>query len=70
MEDIREKVRELRTPLSLYFIVDASASMCKSLEQIIKVIQSVHKEGYKKKDKLAVISFQGKESKILQTSHG
>ena len=40
--------------------------MCKSLEQIIKVIQSVHKEGYKKKDKLAVISFQGKESKILQ----
>ena len=66
MEDIREKVRELQTPLSLYFIVDASASMCKSLEQIIKVIQSVHKEGYKKKDKLAVISFQGKESKILQ----
>lgn len=66
MEDIQEKVFELHAPLTLYFIVDASASMCKTLPQIIKVIQSVHSEGYKKKDKVSVISFQGREVRILQ----
>jgi magnesium chelatase subunit D len=64
--DVYEKLHELKAPFSLYFIVDASNSMVKTLEQIVKVIQSVHSEGYKKKDKLAVLSFQGRESHILQ----
>ncbi|WP_457919173.1 ATP-binding protein [Candidatus Lokiarchaeum ossiferum] len=65
-EYILEKVNELHAPLSLYFIVDASASMRRILKQTIKVIQSVHAEGYTKKDKISVISFQGKEARILQ----
>jgi len=66
MSDVREKIHELHAPLTLYFIVDASASMCKTLDQIIKVIKSVHQEGYKKKDKVSVISFQGRDARILQ----
>jgi Mg-chelatase subunit ChlD len=65
-DDIMEKVYEQKAPLSLYFIVDASASMRRTLEQTIKVIQSVHAEGYKKKDKVSVISFQGRHVEILQ----
>lgn len=65
-EDLYEKMFEVKAPLTLYFIVDASASMVKTLNQIIKVIQSVHAEGYKKKDKISVISFQGRDSQILQ----
>ncbi len=64
--DLREKIYEQRAPFSFYFIVDASASMRRTLNQTIKVIQSVHAEGYKKKDKVCVISFQGRHSKILQ----
>jgi Mg-chelatase subunit ChlI/Mg-chelatase subunit ChlD len=66
LDDIKEKIFELHAPLSLYFIVDASASMKRTMDQIIKVIQSVHAEGYKKKDKVSVISFQGREARILQ----
>ncbi|MHA1888823.1 MAG: AAA family ATPase [Promethearchaeota archaeon] len=64
--DIHEKIMELRAPLSLYFIVDASASMRRVLPLTIKIIESVHSEGYKKKDKISVLSFQGREVEILQ----
>jgi len=66
MDDIHEKINELRAPLSLYFIVDASASMRHTLPLAIKIIQSVHAEGYKKKDKVCVLSFQGRTVETLQ----
>jgi len=66
IDDIREKINVVKAPISLYFIVDASASMRRTLDQTIKIIQSVHAEGYKKKDKVSVISFQGKDVAILQ----
>ncbi len=66
IDDIREKINVVKAPISLYFIVDASASMRRTLDQTIKIIQSVHAEGYKKKDKVSVISFQGKDAAILQ----
>ena len=66
MDDIKEKIFELHAPLSVYFIVDASASMRRTLEKVIKVIQSIHADGYKKKDKVSIISFQGRRSEILQ----
>ncbi|MBA7574864.1 hypothetical protein ES708_16679 [subsurface metagenome] len=66
IDDIQEKINVVKAPISLYFIVDASASMRRTLDQTIKIIQSVHAEGYKKKDKVSVISFQGKDVAILQ----
>ncbi len=66
IDDIQEKINVVKAPISLYFIVDASASMRRTLDQTIKIIQSVHAEGYKKKDKVSVISFQGKDATILQ----
>jgi len=66
INDIQEKINVVKAPISLYFIVDASASMRRTLDQTIKIIQSVHAEGYKKKDKVSVISFQGKDATILQ----
>ena len=66
LDDIQEKINVVKAPISLYFIVDASASMKRTLDQTIKIIQSVHAEGYKKKDKVSVISFQGKDAAILQ----
>ena len=66
IDDIQEKINIVKAPITLYFIVDASASMRRTLDQTIKIIQSVHAEGYKKKDKVSVISFQGKDAAILQ----
>lgn len=66
MPDIMEKVFEFKAPLSLYFILDASGSMARYLTQMTDVIRSLHREGYKKKDKTSIIVFKGKNAHILQ----
>lgn len=63
---IKEKVYEYRSPLTLYFVLDASASMSSTLFQMKKVIDSLHQEGYKKKDKVAVVIFRGKNAHVVQ----
>lgn len=64
--DVKEKVFEYKSPLSLYFVLDASASMANTLFQMKQVIDSLHQEGYKKKDKVAVVMFRGKQAHVIQ----
>lgn len=63
---IKEKVFEFKAPLSMYFVLDASASMSGTLFQMKQVIDSLHQEGYKKKDKVAVVMFRGKNAHVIQ----
>lgn len=63
---LKEKVFEYRSPLSMYFVLDASASMSGTLYQMKQVIDSLHQEGYKKKDKVAVVMFRGKNAHVIQ----
>jgi len=64
--DIKEKIFEFKAPLSIYFVLDASASMSGTLNQMKQVIESLHQEGYKKKDKVAVVMFRGKNAHVIQ----
>ncbi|MHA1729534.1 MAG: ATP-binding protein [Promethearchaeota archaeon] len=64
--DIMEKVFELKAPLSVYFILDASGSMARYIKQMSEIIRSLNVEGYKKKDKTSIIVFQGKKAFVLQ----
>lgn len=66
MSDIVEKVFEFKAPLSLHFILDASGSMARYLGQMNDLIRTLHREGYKKKDKTSVIVFKGRNAHILQ----
>ncbi|MHA1793024.1 MAG: VWA domain-containing protein [Promethearchaeota archaeon] len=63
---LKEKVYEYKSPLTLYFVLDASASMSSTLFQMKKVIDSLHQEGYKKKDKVSVVMFRGKNAHVIQ----
>jgi magnesium chelatase subunit D len=63
---IKEKVFEFKAPLSMYFVLDASASMSGTLFQMKTLIDSLHQEGYKKKDKVAVVMFRGKNAHVIQ----
>lgn len=64
--NLKEKVFEYRSPLTIYFVLDASASMSSTLFQMKQVIDSLHQEGYKKKDKVAVVVFRGKQAHVVQ----
>ena len=64
--DIMDKIYEYRAPLVLFFVLDSSASMYYVIKQMTDVILSLQKEGYRKKDKLGLIIFRGKDAVILQ----
>ncbi len=64
--DLMDKIYEYRAPLALFFVLDSSASMYYVIKQMTDVILSLHKEGYRKKDKICLIVFRGKEAVVLQ----
>jgi Mg-chelatase subunit ChlI/Mg-chelatase subunit ChlD len=64
--DIMERVYEFKAPLALFFILDASASMYSVMKQMTNVIEALQREGYKKKDKIAIIMFRGKDAIVIQ----
>ncbi|TXT61129.1 MAG: Magnesium chelatase [Promethearchaeota archaeon] len=64
--DLMEKIYEYRAPLVLFFVLDSSASMYHVIKQMTDVILSLHKEGYRKRDKISLIVFRGKDAYVLQ----
>ncbi|MGQ4873495.1 MAG: ATP-binding protein [Promethearchaeia archaeon] len=64
--DLMDKIYEYRAPLVLFFVLDSSASMYYVIKQMKDVILSLQKEGYRKRDKVALIVFRGKEAVVLQ----
>ncbi|MHA1194728.1 MAG: ATP-binding protein [Promethearchaeota archaeon] len=64
--DLMDKIYEYRAPLVLFFVLDSSASMYYVIKQMTDVIMSLQKEGYRKKDKISLIIFRGKEAIVLQ----
>jgi len=64
--DLMDKIYEYRAPLALFFVLDSSASMYYVIKQMTDVILSLQKEGYRKKDKLSLLIFRGKEAVVLQ----
>ncbi len=64
--DLMDKIYEYRAPLALFFVLDSSASMHYVIKQMTDVILSLQKEGYRKKDKISLIVFRGKNAVVLQ----
>ncbi len=64
--DLMDKLYEYRAPLVLFFVLDSSASMHHVIKQMTDVILSLHREGYRKRDKIALLIFRGKKAVVLQ----
>lgn len=66
-EDLREKVREKRTGVTILFLVDASSSMgAKRRMALVKgAVLSLLQDAYQKRDKVGVIAFRKNQAEIL-----
>lgn len=65
-EDIRVKVKEYRSPLSVVVLLDMSESMVSSLDNVARAILSLHKSAYRRRDRIGLIVFKGSEAIVLQ----
>jgi len=66
-EDIREKVRQRRVANLLVFVVDASGSMGAQSRMIETkgAILSLLKDAYVKRDKIALVTFNGNDARVV-----
>jgi len=66
-EDIREKVRRLKTSTLITLVVDASGSMAalKRMEAAKGAALALLKDAYIRRDKVAFIAFRGENSELL-----
>lgn len=65
--DIREKVREKRTGLTILFVVDASASMGagRRMRAVKGAVMALLDEAYQKRDRVGIIAFRDKGGETL-----
>lgn len=66
LDDIREKVFEYQTPLSIVFLLDASGSMYELLMQMKGVIMNLHSDAYRNRDRAGLVVFQQLSARVLQ----
>jgi len=68
-QDIRVKMRESRTPLTILLLLDMSESMATSLDNIRNAVLSMHDIAYKKRDRVALVVFKGSGASVLQPDY-
>jgi Mg-chelatase subunit ChlD len=66
-EDVREKLRIYRAPMTIVFVLDLSESMLHSLDEIKEVMLKLHADAYRYRDKVGIVTF--KEMGAVVTQH-
>jgi len=66
LEDIREKLRLCKTPLTMIFVVDLSGSMLMNLEAIKEALLNLHKDAYRYRDRVGIVALKDTGAVIVQ----
>jgi magnesium chelatase subunit D len=66
VEDVRVKVREMRTPITMVLLLDVSESMIASLPNVRNAILSMRDIVFKKRGRLGLVIFKGESASTLQ----
>ncbi|NWG11162.1 VWA domain-containing protein [Candidatus Bathyarchaeota archaeon] len=66
LEDIREKLRLYKAPITMVFLVDLSGSMLLNLEAIKEALLNLHKEAYRYRDKVGIVALKDTGAVVIQ----
>jgi Mg-chelatase subunit ChlI/Mg-chelatase subunit ChlD len=65
-EDVRVKVRETKSPLSVILLLDMSESMVASLVNVRNAVMSMREIAFRRKDRIGLVVFKGQEATTIQ----
>jgi magnesium chelatase subunit D len=65
-EDVREKVRIYRAPMTMAFVLDLSESMLSSIDSIKEVMLKLHSDAYRYRDKVGIVAFKETGAVVVQ----
>ncbi len=66
LEDVREKLRSYKAPLTMVFVVDLSGSMLYKLEAVREALLKLHSEAYRYKDRVGIVALKDLDSVVIQ----
>jgi len=65
-EDVREKSRVYKAPMTIVLVIDVSESMLYNVEQVREAILKLHGDAYRYRDKVGIVAFKGIQAVVVQ----
>ncbi|MFW9777206.1 MAG: VWA domain-containing protein [Candidatus Heimdallarchaeota archaeon] len=66
LEDVREKVRRYKAPMTSIFVIDLSGSMLFSLEEAKEALLRLHRDAYQYRDKVGIVALKETSAEVVQ----
>jgi Mg-chelatase subunit ChlI/Mg-chelatase subunit ChlD len=66
IEDVREKLRLYKAPMTVVFVLDLSGSMLMNLEALKTAILNSHKEAYRSRDRVGIVAVKDTGAVVVQ----
>jgi magnesium chelatase subunit D len=66
LEDVREKLRLYKAPLTMVFVVDLSGSMLLNLEAIKEALLNLHRDAYRFRDRVGIVALKDTGAIVAQ----
>ncbi len=67
VEDVREKLRLYKAPMTIVFVLDLSGSMIFSIEEVKEAIMKLHSDAYRYRDRVGIVAL--KETGAVTVQH-
>jgi len=66
MEDIREKLRLYKAPMTIVFVIDLSGSMLFSVDAVKKALLKLHGDAYRYRDRVGIVALKDTGAVVVQ----
>ncbi len=66
LEDVREKLRLYKAPMTIVFVIDISKSMLFNIDEVKEAILKLHSDAYRFRDRVGIVALKGTGAVIIQ----
>ncbi len=66
LQDVREKLRLYRAPMTIMFVIDLSGSMLMNIKALKTAILNSHKEAYRSRDRVGIVAVKDTGAVVVQ----
>lgn len=66
VDDVREKLRACKAPLTMVFVVDLSGSMLLNLEAVREALLKLHSDAYRRRDRVGIVALRDFGAVVVQ----
>lgn len=66
LEDVREKLRSYKAPLTMIFVIDLSGSMLLNLDAVKEALLKLHSDAYRCRDRVGIVALKDLGAVVVQ----